>query len=860
MKRIIRFYISLLFCCLVSGLAIAQNATNPLIFADVPDVSIVRVGSTYYMSSTTMHMNPGVPIMKSTDLVNWDLVSYCYQSFDNTDSYNLNNGKFEYGHGSWASSIRYNKGNYYVATFGNTGKTYIYKTANIETGPWTVSVLNSSYHDCSLFFDDDDRTYLIHGGGDIRIIELNTDATAVKAGGLNKVLITDPAKVAGSGGLRAEGSQVLKANGYYYVSNICWPSGGMRTQVVSRSTTIGGSYESKLALKDQGIAQGSYIDTPTGKWYAYLFRDFGAVGRIPYLVPMTWTNGWPTLTSPVPTTLDIPKGRGGFGNLIASDEFSQAPPLKLAWQWNHNPKSAYWSLTQRAGFMRISNERTDPNVLMNTNTLTQRAVGPKSTAYASIDVSGMKDGDYSGMIALQKQYGYVGVKMSGTTKTIVMVTGDDVTGTPAEKASVPLNQNTVYVRVDCDFTNRTDKAYFYYSLNGTNWTAIGSTLSMSYTIPHFMGYRFGLFTYATKSSGGYADFDFYRVGANITEATNSANNSAATSISVSANNTAYTAPATINLTATTSISGGTISKVEFYNGTTKLGEDASSPYTYSWTNVAAGTYSITAVATDNLGNKTTSSAISVKVSVPQGAYNGIVHPIPGIIQAEEYDLGGNGIAYSDDSPGSDVTPVVSYRTDEDVDIETCIDAGGGYNLGYTTAGEWLEYTVNVKTAGNYDLDLRAACNGDGRTVSLTMDGVVIGGTIAIPNSTGWQTWTTTTVKNIPLKAGQQILRFTIGATSFVNVNFIEFKSSVVTGLENFEASGIGFYPNPFDANGLRISKVGAFRYKISNVSGSVLEQGLGENEQLVGVNLKPGVYLLSVENTGGVFVQKIVRQ
>lgn len=518
MKKLLRLIPSLLFCFLGSEMAIAQNATNPLIYADVPDVSIVRVGSNYYMSSTTMHMNPGVPIMKSTDLVNWDLVSYCYQSFENTDSYNLNNGKYDYGHGSWASSIRYHKGNYYVATFANTGRTYIYKTANIETGPWTVTTLNSSYHDCSLFFDDDDRVYLVHGGGDIRIIELNSEATAVKSGGLNKVLISDPAKVAGSGGLRGEGSQVLKANGYYYVSNICWPSGGMRTQVVSRSATLGGTYESKVALKDQGIAQGSYIDTPTGKWYAYLFRDFGSVGRIPYLVPMTWVNGWPTLTSPVPTTLDIPKGRGGLGNLVGSDEFSAAPPLKLAWQWNHNPKSAYWSLTQRAGFMRITNERTDPNVLLNTNTLTQRTFGPKSTAYTAIDVSGMKDGDYSGMIALQKQYGYVGVKMSGTTKTIVMVTGDDVTGTPAERASVPLNQNTVYVRVDCDFTNRTDKAYFYYSLNGTTWTAIGTTLQMSYTIPHFMGYRFGLFTYATKSSGGYADFDFYRVGANITEA------------------------------------------------------------------------------------------------------------------------------------------------------------------------------------------------------------------------------------------------------------------------------------------------------------------------------------------------------
>lgn len=860
MKRLIHASFSILISCFVIKTASAQNATNPLIYADVPDISMVRVGNTYYMSSTTMHMSPGVPIMKSTDLVNWDLINYCYQTFDNTDSYNLDNGKNDYGHGSWASSIRYHKGNYYVCTFANTGKTYIYKTANIETGPWTVSILNSSYHDCSLFFDDDDRTYLVYGGGDIRIIELNTDATAVKAGGLNKVLITDPASVAGSGGLRAEGSQVLKANGYYYVSNICWPSGGMRTQVVSRSTSIGGTYESRLALKDQGIAQGSYIDTPTGKWYAYLFRDFGSVGRIPYLVPMTWTNGWPTLTSPVPTTLDIPRGRGGMGNLVSSDEFSLAPPLKLAWQWNHNPKSAYWSLTERAGYMRISNERTDPNVLMNTNTLTQRTFGPKSSAYTAIDVSGMKDGDYAGMIALQKQYGYVGVKMVGTTKTIVMVTGDDVTGTPVERATVPLNQNTVYVRVDCDFTNRTDKAYFYYSLNGTTWTAIGTTLQMSYTIPHFMGYRFGLFTYATKSAGGYADFDFYRVGANITEATNSANNSPAVSITTSANNTAFTAPATVHLTATTSISGGTISKVEFYNGTTKLGEDAASPYTYSWTNVAAGTYTVTAVATDDKGNKTTSAPISVKVNIPQGPYNGITHTIPGTIQFEEYDLGGNGVAYNDASAGSAVTPVVNFRTDEDVDIETCTDAGAGYNIGYATIGEWLEYTVNVQTGGNYDMDLRVACNGDGRTISLAMDGTPFASNVTIPNTTGWQTWTTTSVKNIPLTVGQKVMRVTVGATDYVNLNYVKFTPTTITGLDEQESSSFSLYPNPFTNDGINIQKRGNFQYKITDMAGVVLEQGSGQDKHLAGNNLKQGVYLLSIENDKETILQKIVRQ
>jgi beta-xylosidase len=132
-----------------------KKATNPVIYADVPDLSMIRVGNTYYMSSTTMHLSPGVPIMKSKDLVNWTLVNYAYDTLANVDPLNLKNGKSAYGQGSWASSIRYHNGTYYVSTFASTtGKTYIYSTKNIEKGPWHVASFAPSYHDHSLFFDD----------------------------------------------------------------------------------------------------------------------------------------------------------------------------------------------------------------------------------------------------------------------------------------------------------------------------------------------------------------------------------------------------------------------------------------------------------------------------------------------------------------------------------------------------------------------------------------------------------------------------------------------------------------------------------------------------------------------------------
>jgi beta-xylosidase len=121
----------------------------------------------------------------------------------------------------------------------------------------------------------------------------------------------------------------------------------------------------------------------------------------------------------------------------------------------------------------------------------------------------MKDGDCAGLAALQKKYGFVGVKMAGTARSIMMVSAES--DAPAEVESVPLTRNTVCLRVDCDFRNRSDVARFHYSLDGATWTALGKPLKMAYTLPHFMGYRFALFNYATKTAGGFVDFDYFRV-------------------------------------------------------------------------------------------------------------------------------------------------------------------------------------------------------------------------------------------------------------------------------------------------------------------------------------------------------------
>ena len=249
-------------------------------------------------------------------------------------------------------------------------------------------------------------------------------------------------------------------------------------------------------------------------------------------------------------------------------------------------------------------------------------------------------------------------------------------------------------------------------------------------------------------------------------------------ISAPANNTGYTAPASITINATATVDTGTITKLQFYYGATLLGEDATSPYSYTWTNAPSGTDTIRVVATSS-GGKTGEANVTVKVNPAQAAYNGTPWPIPGKIEFENYDVGGNGSAYLDNAATN--SGGATFRTDEDVDIENCTDSGTGYNIGYATAGEWLEYTVNVATAGKYDLTLRVACNGDGRTLSVSEKDVVIAKDIAITNTAGWQTWSDVKVSGISLDAGVQVIRITIGATDYVNMNYMTFaKASTPT--------------------------------------------------------------------------------
>ena len=506
----------------------ASTINNPIIWADVPDDDIIRVGDTYYMVSTTMFFSPGAPIMKSKDLANWEICNYVFDTYANGDVQNLKNGKHDYSHGQWATSLRYNekKGKYY-AFFGSYGsnKSYICSTDDIENGEWSRVELNGMYHDASMLFDDDGRNYLVYGaGGTCNIKEFNSDMTGWAAGATERRLFkTNFDNLAG------EGWHIHKINGYYYILGIAWPSGHGRLEFCYRSKSLNGNWENKTLLDSglgsygSGCAQGGIVDTPDGKWYGLMFQDHGAVGRIPVLVPVNWQNDWPMMgvNGKAPITLDLGTTQGT--DVAGDDSFDYTTnDLALEWSWNHNPDNSAWSVTERPGWLRLKNKNMASHLLNARNTLTMRTEGPACSSYIKLDASNMKAGDYAGLSAFQLKYGCIGVRVddSGNKKVYMSVNGGNDVGNSSNKivAEQNMNGDEVYLKVDFKFanvnsdgssSNNIDKANFYYSYDGQNWNKLGQELSMSYDLKLFTGYRSGIYSYPTKSTGGYADIDFF---------------------------------------------------------------------------------------------------------------------------------------------------------------------------------------------------------------------------------------------------------------------------------------------------------------------------------------------------------------
>ena len=505
-----------------------EKIQNPMLWADVPDPDVIRVDDTFYMVSTTMHLMPGAPIMASKDLKNWETIGYIFDKLTDSPKYDLQQGTV-YGRGQWATSLKYHHGKFYALLApnerGTMGDTYIFSAEKAE-GPWTIVSRMRHFHDCSLFFDDDNRVYVIYGTGEL--MELKPDLSDVIEGTHQQIFQREEDEK----GL-LEGSRMIKHNGKYYLLMIShtYAPGRHRREVCYRADDIHGPYEKQVILESEfgGFsyeAQGTIVDTQDGDWYGIIFQDRGGVGRVLTLMPCRWIDGWPMLgdeNGKVPDAIRPLRSSQPTTAIVKSDDFT-ADKLGLQWQWNHNPIDAAWSLTERPGFLRLKTNRIVKNLYLAPNTLTQRMEGPTCSGSIAIDISKMKDGDCAGLAAFNSDTGALMVKKKGKKLILEMqelsvaLTERDkevtsVTEKIIESVSLSSPLSTLYLRIDADFRpvngHGKDIANFYYSLDGEQWTKIGTT---DYQLRFdwqrfFMGTKFGIFCYATKKPGGYIDID-----------------------------------------------------------------------------------------------------------------------------------------------------------------------------------------------------------------------------------------------------------------------------------------------------------------------------------------------------------------
>ncbi|MBO4316425.1 MAG: glycoside hydrolase 43 family protein [Prevotella sp.] len=505
----------------------AQMVENPMLWADVPDPDVICVDDCFYMVSTTMHLMPGAPVMRSRDLKNWETVGYVFDRLTDSPKYDLSPTEGTvYGRGQWATSLKYHNGKFYALfapnEAGAMGDTYICEAERAE-GPWRVVSRIRHFHDCSLFFDDDGRVYVVYDTGEM--MELKPDLSDVIEGTYTKIFERE----ADETGL-LEGSRMIKHNGKYYllmISHVFAP-GRHRREVCYRADDIHGPYEKKTILEaDYGgfpyVGQGTIVQSGSGDWYGVIFQDRGAVGRVPLVMPCRWIDGWPMLgdeQGAIPTQMRPYAANQPVASIVKSDDFSDAK-LGLHWQWNHNPVDEAWSLSDRPGYLRLKSSRVVPNLYLAPNTLTQRMEGPTCSGSIEIDLSHLKDGDCAGFAALNGNSGVLTVTKQGRKLTLSMSeqavslsNREKLVESVSEKVieTVALKQSKIWLRIDGDFMPRRDIATFYYSLDGEQWTKIGSDYKMQFDFRRFfMGSKFAIFYYATRKLGGYIDVNKFSV-------------------------------------------------------------------------------------------------------------------------------------------------------------------------------------------------------------------------------------------------------------------------------------------------------------------------------------------------------------
>lgn len=512
---------------------------NPIVNADFPDCDVIRVDDTYYMLSTTMFHLPGATLLKSKDLVNWEYCCNPLEKIVDNDDYNLKNGKNHYSQGMWAGSLNYHNGKFYIyfpcSTWSHDSQSVLLTATNPE-GEWQDTRLSKAYHDPGWLFDDgpngDGGLYVACGIGDIYVAKLNP--TTYQEISSTKVI---------SVGNGCEGSHMYHIGDYYYIYATYGGTEG--SQTIFRSKSPMGPYEEHdgRIFEGQKIHQGGLVETQTGEWWTILFRDAGSIGRIPYLEPVVWNDGWPTLgkngrdVTENGTNYKKPNvGKSWPLTYLPTNETFTGMRFGKQWQWNHNPDNSAWSLSR--GWIRLSTTGISSDLWQARNSLTQRIPGYAkanlSTASQSqydtygtvkMAIGGMAEGDVAGLAVFQDPYALIGVKMENGERRLYSARSEytehdwgankDITYEAEEVLGDVVESDTIYLRTILNFA--TNKCRFYYSYDNQKWTAFGQQLTMRYTLKVFVGQRFYLFNYATKQNGGFVDIDWFSTEQDFSE-------------------------------------------------------------------------------------------------------------------------------------------------------------------------------------------------------------------------------------------------------------------------------------------------------------------------------------------------------
>lgn len=546
MKRILSIFVTI-YLVILTALGqqkswTADNGngtyTNPLFYDEFSDPDLIRVKDTFYLVGTTMHCNPGLVVLESKDLVNWDFYSYAFDRIDIDDPrFRLENGEEAYGQGIWAPCIRYHDGKFYIFSNINGIGMQVYVSSNPK-GPWKHYNMGGAIHDLSVLFDQG-KIFAVYGYDEVHCIEIKPDFSGYVEGS-DRCLIP-------RGSAMGEGHHAYKINGKYYIISADYaPMGRMmcaradklegpyETRVISCRETMGTEHSTwvmnmpmdgsmpeadkwKMEIRkpnadNMGCAtlhQGGIVQLENGDWWGFSMLDFLAVGRTTCLSPVTWVDGWPYFglinnLGRSPRTWikpDISAKVTPHAPYIRSDNFDAGKLLPI-WQWNHLPDDKQWSL--KRGKLRL-NTMPAKDLYWAKNTLTQRGIGPVSIATVTLDASHLKEGDIAGLGLLNIPYEWVGVTVrNGKSILSYYDLGKDKT------IESPLMKSEIYLRITGDFEH--EWAQFSFSMDGVNFQNIGNKLVVPYQTKTFQGARYALFAFNQKERmGGYAEFDDFRV-------------------------------------------------------------------------------------------------------------------------------------------------------------------------------------------------------------------------------------------------------------------------------------------------------------------------------------------------------------